>query len=182
MPGVPQNRCDVVAVPAVSAYSMETQTDPNRALAQRFYYEVVAEQLGITVANGTNGRPSEMCVSVTGEYDIQFSAQPVITTGVGSLADNVQIWIVVNGTDVPNSNVKLQMNGGKDIYKVAAWNWFVPLTARACVEIYWWYYAPGETIEMVAIPPVNVTASSPALPGIPSIIVTVHFVGETGGV
>ena len=89
----------------------------------------------------------------------------------------MQIWIAVNGTDVPNSNVKLEMNGGKDIYKVAAWNWFVPLKAGDCVEIIWWYYAPGETIEMVAVPPVNVTASSPALPGIPSIIVTVHFVG-----
>ncbi len=59
-------------------------------------------------------------MSVTGEYDIQFSGQPLLAAGSGTAADNVQMWIAVSETDVPNSNVELQMNGGRNIYKVAA--------------------------------------------------------------
>ena len=158
---------------------MTTQTLTDRALAAPFFYEVVAEQDGITVENGSTGEPSELCVPVTGEYDIQFSAQPLLTAGLGSSVDNVQIWIAVNGMDVPNSNVKIQMDGGRNIYRVPAWNWFVPLTAGDCVEIYWWYQAaPTDTIVMVSeLPAAAVPGTSPALPGLPSIIVTVDLVG-----
>jgi hypothetical protein len=159
---------------------MTTQTLTARALAAPFFYEVVAEQVGITVAtNVATGQPSRMCVPVSGEYDVQFSAQPLLTAGVGSTSDNVQIWIAVNGVDVADSNVKIQMDGGRNIFRVPAWNWFVPLAAGDCVEIYWWYQAAlGDTIVMVSLPPAAaVPGTSPALPGLPSIIVTVDLVG-----
>ena len=159
---------------------MTTQDLVSRDLAAPFFYEVVAEQVGITVAtNLVTGRPSRLCVSVSGEYDVQFSAQPVLTAGNGQTTDNVQIWIAKNGVDVADSNVKVQMNGGRDIYKVPAWNWFVPLAAGDCVEIYWWYRAAlSDTIRMVSEPPAAaVPGTSPALPGLPSIIVTVDLVG-----
>jgi hypothetical protein len=139
----------------------------------------LAEQVGITVENGSTGDPSELCVPVTGEYDIQFSAQPLLVAGTGSVSDNVQIWIAVNGIDVPNSNVKIQMDGGRNIFRVPAWNWFVPLAAGDCVEIYWWYEAAlTDAIVMVSMPAAAaVPGTSPALPGLPSIIVTVDHVG-----
>ena len=63
--------------------------------------------------------------------------------------------------------------------RVPAWNYFVPLAAGDCVEIYWWYEAAStDTIVMVTEPAVAaVPGTSPALPGLPSIIVTVDLVG-----
>ena len=62
---------------------------------------------------------------------------------------------------------------------VPAWNYFVPLAAGDCVELYWWFEAASaETIVMVSEPPkAAVPNTSPALPGLPSIIVTIDLVG-----
>jgi hypothetical protein len=91
----------------------------------------------------------------------------------------LQIWVVVNGVDVPDSRGKIQMDGGRNIFRLPAWNWFLQLVAGDCVEIYCWFEAAAtDTVAMVSIPPAAaVPGTSPALPGNPSIIVTVDLVG-----
>ena len=74
--------------------------------------------------SGTTG----MQVNNAGYYNVQFSAQVYRTSG--GTSQHVDIWLRVNGTDVANSNTRINVNNNS-VYHVAAWNWFLLLAARA---------------------------------------------------
>jgi hypothetical protein len=73
-------------------------------------------------------------VTNAGNYNLQFSAQVFRTTG--SSSQHIDIWLRVNGTDLANTNSRLNVND-HSIYHVPAWNWFIYLGATDYVEIMW---------------------------------------------
>ena len=119
---------------------------------------------GVSVANDLSGDPTRITVANAGVYNIQFSAQLDRTGGGGSSAD-VNIWVAIDGTPVDWTNTRLRMQANAR-YLVAAWNWFLDLSAGQYVEIIW---SQNDAIFLAA----EVAGVHPA---IPSVIVTVNSV------
>ena len=113
-------------------------------------------------------------INNAGVYDIQFSAQ--FDRVSGGTANNVEIWLAKNGTDIPDTNTDLYIPGGAGTQAVAAWNWFVNPSPEDYYEIKW-----GSADANTRINAVPTTLYGPS---IPSVIVTVNridaFLSNTG--
>jgi len=114
--------------------------------------------------SGTTG----MQVNDAGYYNVQFSAQLYRTAG--SSSQHVDIWLRVNGTDLNDTNSRVNIND-HSIYHVAAWNWFVLLSASDTVEIMW--STTAATIELRS-EVANLVIPHPATP---SVIATINRIG-----
>jgi hypothetical protein len=114
--------------------------------------------------SGTTG----MQVNDAGYYNVQFSAQLYRTAG--SSSQHVDIWLRVNGTDLSDTNSRVNIND-HSIYHVAAWNWFVLLAASDVVEIM--YSVTAATIELRS-EVANLIIPHPATP---SVIATINRIG-----
>ena len=114
--------------------------------------------------SGTTG----MQVNDAGYYNVQFSAQIFRTSG--SSSQHIDIWLRVNGTDVANSNSRLNVND-HSIYHVPAWNWFILLAASDIVEIMW--ATTSATIELRS----EVANLIIPHPETPSVIATINRIG-----
>lgn len=114
--------------------------------------------------SGTTG----MQVTNAGYYNVQFSAQVFRTTG--SSSQHIDIWLRVNGTDVANTNSRVNVND-HSIYHVAAWNWFLFLAASDIVEIM--YSVTAATIELRS----EVANLIIPHPETPSVIATINRIG-----
>lgn len=150
-----------------SFYDTTTQTvTSGQVKAMEFNSTDSAATSGFSITNNTLGRPTRITAANTGVYNLQFSAQLNRTTGGNS--KQIDIWIAINGTPVSDSatGLNVQANANK---LVAAWNWFVPLTAGQYVEIMW---TQDDSIEILAQ-----TASGVIPVGIPSVIATINQVG-----
>jgi hypothetical protein len=119
---------------------------------------------GVTLASG-----SQLTVPVTGDYNVQFSAQ---FENVENTQEIVTIWFRINGVDVPNSATNVTIPSRKSAgiygYTVASWNIFLSMTAGQYVEIVWLPTIATITLQHL---PASVT---PAYPAIPSVIATVN--------
>lgn len=133
----------------------------------------------VSVANDELGRPTRITVQRSGIYNIQFSAQLQKTDQQTDVAD---IWLRKNGVSIndaaanlPDTNSQVVLtNNGISSRVVAAWNFMLPLEAGDYVQFMWSSADP--TIEILAVPP----QSAPPRPAIPSLIVTVQQVADTG--
>lgn len=143
-----------------SFYDTTTQTTiGGEALPMQFNNTDIAD--GFSIVSG-----SRITAQYAGVYDLQFSTQ--IQKTQGGSAQDIYIWFRVNGTDVPDSTTKLTLaNNGEFI--VAAWNFFVNLSAGQYVEIMW--YSTDEHIELhYDASPIG------TVPAIPSVIATINKV------
>jgi hypothetical protein len=150
-------------VPHGSFYDTTTQTNP------------VASAVNLMRLNSVYGSNSDtqyaikkntdrVYITQTGVYNIAFSAQ-LDKTGGG--ADNVFIWIRVNGQNVAHSASKVVINGPNDEI-VAAWNWVLTLADKDYIELAW--QSPDTNVVLLAVP------ASGNIPEIPSVILTVTWV------
>lgn len=114
------------------------------------------------VTDGTN--LTRITVDETGIYNMAFSLQLQKTTAT---AKNAWIWPRVNGVDVPDSATKVTLQGSSAAV-VAAWNFFLSLTAGDYVQLMW---AVNDTD--ITILHESATAFCPE---IPSAILTMNFV------
>lgn len=114
--------------------------------------------------SGTTG----IQVNNAGYYNVQFSAQVFRTAG--SSSQHIDIWLRVNGTDVANSNSRVNIND-HSIYHVPAWNWFLYLGASDTVEIM--YSVTVATIEL-RYEVANLIIPHPETP---SVIATINRIG-----
>lgn len=149
-------------IPLGSFYDNTTQTatanTPTAMLISQAVY------LNNVALSGTTG----MQVNDAGYYNVQFSAQLYRTSG--GTSQHVDIWLRVNGTDVANSNTRINVNNNS-VYQVAAWNWFVLLGASDVVEIMW--ATTAATIELRS-EVANLTIPHPETP---SVIATINRIG-----
>ena len=104
---------------------------------------------------------AQLTVAATGVYKVLSSVQ-MDNTGVG--ARDGEVWIAVNGTAVPNSATRIQVNQNTEL--VMAVEWFLPLSAADTVEIQA-AASGGAGVQALAIP------AAGYIPAIPSIITTI---------
>lgn len=125
----------------------------------------------ISIVNDTSSNPTRIKIGSAGVYNIQFSAQVFRDTGGSS--KQVVIWLRKNGIDLHDTatHVAVQANAR---YLVPAWNFFVEVNADDYVQLMW---TQDDAITLV-YEPAHTTA--PVYPEVPSVIVTVSYVG-TGG-
>jgi hypothetical protein len=148
--------------PAGSFYDNSTQTaTANTPTAMMISQTGFLNNISLS---GTTG----MQVNDAGYYNVQFSAQVYRTTG--SSSQHIDIWLRVNGTDVANSNSRVNINDHL-IYHVAAWNWFLLLAASDTVEIMW--ATTAATIELRS----EVANLIIPHPETPSVIATINRIG-----
>lgn len=103
---------------------------------------------------------SRIIVSNTGVYKVLASVQMNKTTGGNA---EVDMYISISGTPVPNSATKLNINANEE--SVMTVEWFVPMTAGQFVEVV--LYSTANGIQALAVP------AAPPVPAIPSIITTI---------
>jgi hypothetical protein len=150
-------------VPHGSFYDTTTQTNP------------VASAVNLMRLNSVYGSSNDtqyaikkntdrIYITQTGVYNIAFSAQ-LDKTGGG--ADNVFIWIRINGQNVAHSATKIVIDGPNNEI-VAAWNWVLTLANKDYIELAW--QSPDTDVVLLAVP------ASGNIPEIPSVILTVSWV------
>lgn len=121
-----------------------------------------ASNVGVSVVAN-----SQITLVNPGTYNVQFSAQLVNTD---SSEHTVTIWLRVDGSDVDSSASDITVpkkQAGIDGAAIAAWNFFVDVTAGQYVELMWSTPNTGVTIADI---PARIT---PTRPAVPSLIVTV---------
>jgi len=151
-----------------SFYDTTTQTaSANTPTPMKFNSTDATATNGVSVVNNALGNPTKLTVTQTGTYNVQFSAQVYGT--YETEAETIDIWLRANGTNVPNSDTVVNLNNN-GVYVVAAWNFFIYLTAGQFVELMW---AVTATTIQLTQQPENLTVPHPA---IPSIIATVNRV------
>ena len=110
---------------------------------------------GITIVNDGSSNPTRITVSQSGFYQIAVSNQ---YTSSNSSSKDVQTWLRVNGTDVPDSNSYVTLNGN-GVNVIFSTTYSVSLLAGDYVQVMW---ASGDTA--VSINNIAATAYSPASP------------------
>ncbi len=115
-------------------------------------------QDGVTLVSN-----SQITVTRTGIYNLQFSAQVQTTVGGGP---HVFIWLRKNGINLPNSNTGISIQNQNSKY-VGAWNFVESLIAGDYLELVW-YVDGGASAQLIAEP----AAPTNGGVGVPSVIVT----------
>ncbi len=105
---------------------------------------------------------SQIRVNTTGVYKILFSAQ-IVSTG----SNYIEIWPVVNGTSIPASNTRFKVPSNTEACLTV--EYFLPLNANDTVQLY--MRGDSTAIKIVTYPADGTT--TPTIPAIPSIILTV---------
>ena len=148
--------------PHASYFDTTTQTNPVADAVNLFTYNSVETEFQITRGTPT----SKIIVANTGIYNFQFSAQLDKT---GGSATDVYIWSRINGVNVPNSCIKVVIDGPNSEI-VPAWNFVLVMQGGDYFEMAW---QAADTNVVIAAEPAASNYS-----GIPSIILTVTWVSN----
>ena len=144
-----------------SFYSSVTQTDGGTT-GTPMEFENPVEAAGMVAIADGSGNVNRLKFLYAGTYNIQFSAQLHANSGGGS-GTTVNIWLRLNGVNVPSTDTKLDIPGAVP-FQVAAWNFIQTVAANDYVEIVWLTDNTNIYIEAFG-------AVAPA-PAIPSVILT----------
>lgn len=166
-PGVPATWSTPFVVPTLgSFYDTTTQTTAGTT-NELMQFNNTDISTGISITNDGLGDPTKITFSATGVYNIQFSAQLKKTGGAG--ATIFYIYLIENGTPVPNSSTAVTLENNGDLL-VAAWNWFITISSLpAYCQIGWYTTNANGELHYDAAPVVGI-------PAIPSVILTVNRV------
>jgi hypothetical protein len=145
--------------PAYGSFSStQTQTLTSNVALPITYDTADLTPVGMTCALAPS---SDIVITRAGTYKCLASAQCDKTSGGG--AGDLEMWVAVNGTAVPNSATRLAIN--QNIEQVMTVEWFLDVSEGDAVSVN--TYSPDNGLQLLAVP-----ASSP-VPAIPSIITTV---------
>ena len=152
-----------------SFYSSTTQTltgGANVGIPVRLPITDAPLTNGVSIDIDGSGNPTFITANnnVDANFNFMFSAQLANSAGPSQVVD---FWLRINGTDVPNSNGKVQLQSN-NTFVMAAWNYFIRLNEGDYVQLMW--AATSTNVTMVADP---INAVHPATP---SIIVTLNQV------
>lgn len=127
----------------------------------------------INVSGGTYPN-SQIVIPTTGTYRVCFSAQCDSTLGLHV----IEIFPVINGTSVPNSNTRLRVDVGVETCLTV--EYFLSFSAGDVLQL----RMTGDDTSAAAnarllyLPAVaGIPSGAPAIPAIPSIILTVQRIG-----
>lgn len=118
---------------------------------------------------------SQIKVLNAGTYNFQFSAQFDKSDGG---KDNVEVWFLKNGVNIPDSNSLFSLEGNNDKV-IAALNFMLTLNANDYIQLAW------HSADTALFLHHDVAGTSPTRPAVPSVIITVQQVtnvlaGPTG--
>lgn len=116
-------------------------------------------------ANGVSVAGSNITITNAGTYNIQFST---VFEKTNSSSADVNVWLVKNGTDVPESNTVFTIAGNAKF--VASWNWVYTFSAGDVIRLAW--HSNASTVQISYVGP----QTGPTIPATPSIILTVQDV------
>ena len=142
-----------------SFYDTTTQTNGGATTANAVKYNSTDLTNGVSVEALTKVR-----ITNAGVYNIMFSFQ-FDKTDSGD--DEVEIWLSVNGTNVPETGTIVSLHGN-DGKAVAAWNFFYEFAANDYFELYW--HSADLNLRILA----RAAQTNPARPAVPSTILTVN--------
>lgn len=138
----------------------QLNSTPGQPIAMKL--NTVVSQRQVSIVDTTKVR-----VAVAGTYNIAFSAQMFHNANEATTTD---IWLRVNGSDLPLSNTQVTFEK-KDFKYVAAWNFMVDLNANDYVQLMW--FSNDSTVRVSY----SAEAIAPVRPAIPSLILTINQVG-----
>ena len=147
------NGVNISSLSAGAFFSTITQSGSS-AVSQSMTFNNTSVNEGVSVNSNT-----QLTVTNSGTYNIQFSAQLLADTG----ADTIYIWLKKNGSNVSNSATKLVLANNEG--NVAAWNFVENANANDYFELCW-ESANGDAVLLAE-------NSSGNVPAIPSVIATV---------
>jgi len=146
------------APPAAYGSFSSTQTQPLVALTP---LPVVYDTADILPFGVSCALPSAtITIGVAGLYKVLASAQ---CNRTGLLLGDTEMYVSVNGTAVPNSATRLNIN--QNIETLMTVEWFLELAVGDDVEVV--VYSPVADQELLAV------AAAAPVPAIPSIITTI---------
>lgn len=150
----------------ISAFSTAIQLNLDAGNANVMTFDTVGLSSFISIVDG-----SKITFARGGVYNLQFSTQ-IDKTDSGR--DSVEIWLRKNGADVVWTNTWIQADNN-DAKVVAAWNFMFQVNAGDFMELAWW--SADTSLRLFArAAQAAVPGVSPALPAIPSVILTVQNV------
>jgi hypothetical protein len=144
-----------------SFYSTVNQTNASGTAVNNITYNSTVEANGVAVVSG-----NVVQVANSGVYNVQFSAQ---IQKSNASSEDVQIWLMKNSNNVPDSNTSLTIQGSNNRL-VAAWNWFITLDRNEHIGLRW--HSTDTSLLLLA----SGVSSVPTRPSIPSVILTVNRV------
>lgn len=120
---------------------------------------------GVIVTNDALGNPTQLKVSQTGVYNLQFSVQILRTQG--GTTKVVDIWLRKNGNtgNIPNTNTSVSVIANSN-FLVPAWNFFISLQANDFLQLMW---ATNDTDIIL-----NYAIATSLHPATPSLILTMN--------
>jgi hypothetical protein len=165
----------------VSAYwgsFWSTQDQPISTVPGQYinptYNNADSNSYGVVLVGATP--TSQVRVQYAGTYNIQFSAQ--IRDIVNPASENVNIWLRINGADVPDTNTYVSMDN-QSSYAIAALNYVLKLNANDVIELR--MSAIGTTgVLLEYVPAILSPPATIPEPAVPSIILTVTQVAYSG--
>jgi hypothetical protein len=127
----------------------------------------VHESEGVTV---TSSNPTQININKSGKYSV-FTEMIIKITGVGER--NVFVWLAKNGTDIPETGVKVSLRqGGVDnpIFETLAKQWFLEdINANDYIEL---RYALNR-VDLIQLEYTPAQTTPYARPAIPSATITI---------
>ena len=84
---------------------------------------------GVSISGSSR---SQIKISNTGIYDLQFSAQLSKTNNSNN---TVYIWLAKNGNNVSDSNTGITLGGGQNDSSIASWNFYLSASAGDYYEL-----------------------------------------------
>lgn len=148
-----------------SFYDTTTQTIGSTASSYAVKMNTTAESNGVTI----DATRTKISVPYTGQYNVQFSLQ--LENADTSLINDAWIWVKLNNANMAASNTRMSIpnkHSGINGAAVAAWNFVLTLTPTDTFELWW----ASNSIQ-VSMPYSASAAGPPAMPSIPSVILSV---------
>lgn len=153
-----------LSFPYGSFYDTTTQTAAATSTPYPVKFATTSTTNSVRMQTDGSGNYTKIVVDETGIYNFAFSLQLIKTT---ANAKNIWIWPRINGIDVTASATKVTL-AGNSAAVVAAWNFFLSLTAKDYVQLMW-------AVEDTSIQ-ILYEGATAFCPAIPSTILTVNFV------
>jgi len=133
------------------------------------------ENNGVTIQNGSSGKPTQITFANQGTYNLQYSIQFVNSD---SNSDIVNVWLRKNGTDLANSNSQYSVPGtahGGASALIGAVNYVLTLNAGDYLQLVCAVSSTTISIQTLA------ANTNPGGPQTPGVILTAQEAGTPSG-
>lgn len=152
-----------------SFFSDQDQPNPDTTQANIVTLNNTVTNFGVALQGGDTIK-----ITNTGIYSITFSLQ---LQNTHNQIHKFDVWLVVNGNIVPNSNSEVSVtasHGGGPGHALSTVNFMDMFQAGDEIQLHWW--SNDTRVSLETLPAVPASPTTPERPVSPSIIITVQEV------